>query len=57
MTPDEILKQAQNAAKMASDKLATKNTKVITIRKSKVFIFYFKQNIYLLYIIYVTVYI
>jgi len=28
LTPDEILKQAQNAAKAASEKLATKNTKV-----------------------------
>lgn len=28
LTPDEILKQAQNAAKIASEKLATKNTKV-----------------------------
>lgn len=28
MTPDDILKQAQNAAKLASEKLATKNTKV-----------------------------
>lgn len=29
MTPDEILKQVQNAAKVASEKLATKNTKVL----------------------------
>jgi len=29
LTPDEILKQVQNAAKVASEKLATKNTKVI----------------------------
>lgn len=28
MTPEEILKQAQNAAKIASEKLASKNTKV-----------------------------
>lgn len=28
LTPDEILKQVQNAAKAASEKLATKNTKV-----------------------------
>lgn len=28
LTPDEILKQAQNAAKAASEKLASKNTKV-----------------------------
>lgn len=28
LTPDEILKQVQNAAKVASEKLATKNTKV-----------------------------
>lgn len=28
MTPDEILSQAQNAAKMASEKIAAKNIKV-----------------------------
>lgn len=33
MTPDEILKQAQNAAKTASEKLITKNTKVFNIFK------------------------
>lgn len=31
MTPEEILKQAQNAAKIASDKVAAKKTKVIEI--------------------------
>lgn len=29
LTPDEIFKQAQNAAKIASQKLTTKNTKVL----------------------------
>lgn len=29
LTPDEIFKQAQNAAKIASQKLSTKNTKVL----------------------------
>lgn len=32
MTPDEILKQVQNAAKIASEKLAAKNTKVFNYK-------------------------
>lgn len=39
LTPDEILKQAQNAAKAASEKLASKNTKVF---KFKIFV---KKNL------------
>lgn len=31
MSPDEILKQAQSAAKIASEKLALKNTKVFSL--------------------------
>jgi len=32
LAPDEILKQAQNAAKIASEKLATKITKVYKLQ-------------------------
>lgn len=44
MAPDEILKQAQNAAKIASEKLATKNTKV-KILKYYYFSYFSNQKI------------